>query len=259
MKQILAAVMMLSAASAVFAQETQKAAAPAPEKKLVACWNFDEGEGTAVADSGGSGYNGKIANNMCAVKWVDGRKGKALHFDCSANKNDRNTSGAVVIPSFPNDFRNGLTVECWVKMDKEADWQQRVYNLITFSPGNYGPGFILYYNWRYYMFLSGPGGKDASKTQWNAQAPVPDLRDQWIHVCATFDGKTGRVYIDGKLLGETKNEVVYYPQKGNTSALTIGSGWGGAANGFPGIIDEVKIYNYALPASEVVKNAKLDI
>ncbi len=259
MKQLFAAAMIFSAASLLCAQETPKAAVPAPEKKLIACWGFDEGQGTAVADSSGSGYNGKIMNDMRAVQWVDGRKGKALHFECPLKKSDRNTSGAVVIEGFPTDFRNGITVECWVKMDKGADWQQRVYNLLTFAPGNYGPGFILYYNWRYYMFLSGPGGQDASKTKWDVIAPVPDLRDQWIHVCATFDGKKGRVYIDGKLLGETKSEVVYYPQKSKTSALTIGSGWAGAANGFPGIIDEVKIYNYALPASEIVKNAKLDM
>ncbi len=227
------------------------------EQKIIACWSFDEG-GEICKDSVGN-FNGKIANNMRAVKWVDGRKGKALHFDCPVNKNDRNTSGAVVAEGFPTDFRSGITVECWVKMDKEADWQRRVYNLVTFAPGNYGPGFILYYNWAYYMFLSGPGGPDAHKTQWNAPAPVPDFRNQWIHVCATFDGKKGRVYIDGKLLGETKTEVVYYPQKSKTSSLTIGSGWAGLANGFPGIIDEVKIYNYALPASEIVKNAKLDM
>jgi len=236
----------------------QETAENAPEKRLIAYWSFDEGEGLTVADHSGSGYHGKIANDMRAVKWVDGYKGKALAFDSTLPKGEKNTAGAVVVPRFPTDFSQGLTVACRVKMDAKADWQRRVYNLVTFSAGTYGPGFILYYNWRYYMFLSGPGGADGHKTKWDVRAAVPDLRDQWVHVCATFDGKKGRVYIDGKMLAESPEEVAYYPQTSKTSTLTIGSGWAGQANGFPGIIDELKIYNYPLTPSEIINQAKLD-
>ena len=231
---------------------------PKQEKRLLAYWSFDEGEGMEVADRSGSGHHGKIANSMRAVQWVDGYKGKALAFDSTLGKGERDTAGAVTVEGFPADFPNGLSVECRVKMHKDADWQRRVYQLITFSPGNYGPGFLLYYNWRYYMFLSGPGGKNGSNSKWDARAPVPDLRDQWVHVCATFDGTKGRVYIDGKLLGETASPVVYYPHPSKTSLLSIGSGWAGRANGFPGIIDEVKIYNYPLTPLEIIRKAKLD-
>ncbi len=229
-----------------------------PEKRLIAYWSFDEGEGTRVADHSGSGYHGNIANDMRAVQWVEGYKGKALAFDSTLAKGERDTAGAVVVPGFPTDFSQGLTVACRVKMAADADWQRRVFNLVTFAPGNYGPGFILYYNWRNYMFLSGPGGTDGSKSKWNAIAAVPDLRDQWVHVCATFDGKKGRIYIDGKLLGETPGEVAYYPHPTKTSQLSIGSGWGGRVNGFPGVIDELKIFNYPLTASEIISQAKLD-
>lgn len=242
----------------VWGQEAQNNSSSLPEKRLIAYWSFDEGQGDKVADLSASGYHGTIANNMRAVQWVDGRKGKALAFDSTLAKGERDTSGAVVVKDFPTDFQHGITVECWVKMAKDADWQRRVYYLLAFASGTYGPGFILYYNWRNYMFLSGPGGEDASKNKWDARAPVPDLRDQWVHLCATFDGKKGRVYIDGKLLGETQSEVVYYAQKAKTSQLTIGSGWAGRVNGFPGILDEIKIYNYALSNVEIIRKAKLD-
>ena len=221
------------------------------EKRLIAYWNFDEGVGDKIADVSGNGYNGTILNNMRAVKWVDGRKGKALDF--SGTRRD-NKSGAVSVPNFNVDFTKGITVELWMKLDAKADWSKGVFNMLCTAPGNYGPGFIFYYNWRNIMFLSGKG---EGKQSWNATAPVADLRNQWVHLAAAFDGKICRIYINGKLSGETKKPVEYFGRKIHT--LTIGSGWSGAACGYQGILDEIKIYNYALPASKIINHAKLDL
>ena len=64
------------------------------------------------------------------------------------------------------------------------------------------------------------------------------------------------MYVNGECKAETKTDVQAYGRK--NSWPTIGSGWNGLQNGFPGIIDEVRIYNYALTPTEIVQHAKLD-
>ena len=239
---------VLSLLPALAAQET--------EKKLVTYWNFDEKDGEICRDVSGNRHDLKIANNMRGVKRVEGRKGMALHF-IAEKKGERNQAGAAsMINNFNVDFTKGFTFECWVKMDADAEWPRRTYNIYTNAPGNYGHGFIVFFNWRYYTLLNGPGGKDGHKTKWEAAALTPDLRGQWVHLAATYDGKRGRMYVNGECKAETKTDVQAYGRK--NSWPTIGSGWNGLQNGFPGIIDEVRIYNYALTPTEIVQHAKLD-
>ncbi len=222
----------------------------ANEKKLVAYWNFNEGEGDKVADVSGSGYDGKILNDMRGVKWVDGRKGKALEFTGTRSGNQ---SGAVSVPGFNVDYSQGLTVELWMKMADSADWKKGMFHMLCNASGNHGPGFNFYYYWRRIAFTSGEGqGKS-----WTASAPVSDLTGQWVHLAVTYEDSKCRIYINGGLAGETAEPVVYVGKKSST--LTIGSGWSGASYGFQGILDEIKVYNYALTATEIVRHAKLDM
>jgi hypothetical protein len=235
--------------AAVFISTFVHAAEQSNEKQLIAYWNFDEGEGDKAADASGNGYNGKILNNMRAVKWVDGRKGKALEFSGTPTGNN---SGAVSVPNFNIDFSKGISVELWMKLDAKADWEKGSLYILCTSPGNYGPGFIFYYNWKHIMFLSGNGD---AKQYWDARASVTDLRNQWVHLAAVYDGNVCRIYINGALSGNTGSPVEYIGRKNLN--LTIGSGWSGAGCGYQGILDEIKVYNYALSASEIINHAKL--
>jgi hydrogenase maturation factor HypE len=71
--------------------------------------------------------------------------------------------------------------------------------------------------------------------------------NEWSHVATTYDGSYQRIYVNGAL-------VATHAQQGrvNTAAgvLRLGgdSVWG---ERFTGLMDEVRIYNRALPSTEI--------
>lgn len=238
------------------------AAEEAPEKKLILHLGFDEESGLVCQDSSGStapAFKAEIIDNG-KTKRVDGKVGKALEFD--GVRKDA-PSGAVRVLRYYDPAMNtrGFSIEVWMKLADDADWKQGMMYIAACSPGNYGPGFILQYNWRNIQLISGKGeAKDGVKRHWAASAPVADLRGRWVHVAAVMDvaAKTAKIYLDGKLSGELK-DVEYAPPVNTYPELSIGSGWHGRANGFKGALDELKIYNYPLSDAEVMEHAKLDL
>ena len=218
------------------------------EKKLLAYWSFDEGKGNICADTSGNKHQGKIGNSEL-VKWVDGRIGKALHFDGNRRKNNKSV---VTVQNFREDLSKGFSVEAWIKMDKGFNWKRGVAMLVSNGSGTYGRGIHFYYCWRYFMIQSAAGSKEKS---WKAVGAVPDLRERWVHIAATYDGNLYKIYVNGELKGTSKKDS---KMVNATSTLSIGAAYAGAANGFLGIIDEVKIYNYALTPLQIIESAKSD-
>jgi len=69
----------------------------------------------------------------------------------------------------------------------------------------------------------------------------------WSHLAATYDGTTLRLYVNGALAG---SRAVASPLITSTGVLRIGGNnvWG---EWFAGLIDEVRLYNKALSATEI--------
>jgi len=70
---------------------------------------------------------------------------------------------------------------------------------------------------------------------------------RWQHVCVTYDGSMGRVYLNGQL---KSYEVWELPSAGE-AAIEIGN-----TNGqqiLNGAIDDIRLYNYALSPEEIVQ------
>jgi len=69
----------------------------------------------------------------------------------------------------------------------------------------------------------------------------------WYHISVTWDGSDEKAYVDGQLIGATANR----PLGGAAEQdLIIGSA-GGVQEFFPGLLDEVAIYNQALTADQI--------
>jgi len=221
------------------------------ENKLLGYWRFDEGEGVIVADCSGNGHDGTIQNNMRAVEWVDGRKGKALRF---SGTRSGNKSGCVKVPDFNYDLSRGMTVEAWIKIDDNVSLEG-LYEIITNSTANCGIGFRLYYNWKNFVFMSGAGGDHAETWRAVCQKGASYI-GKWIHIAATYDGSVYKLYIDGEEVASSRNNQ---PFTNGCKFLFIGSAHNGAAYGFQGMIDDVRIYNYALSQNDILKNAKFDL
>lgn len=90
------------------------------------------------------------------------------------------------------------------------------------------------------VFLSGP-----SVAWLESTVNVDD--GLWHHACATYDGATIKLYIDGLLDNSSAR----------TGAITTGTapvkiGWRTGGNYFNGLIDDVRIYNRDLRSREVI-------
>ncbi len=89
---------------------------------------------------------------------------------------------------------------------------------------------------------------------------TPILNNVWYHAAATYDGVKWQLFLNGSLQAEL---VVNRPPRGDSiqhaalgSALTS---TGVAAGFFAGVLDEVRIWNYARSAADIVANRDAEI
>ncbi len=226
----------------------------AAERKLVLHLAFEEETGEACRDSSGNApaaFKATIVNPAQA-KRVPGRFGKAVEF--SAADIRKGPFAYVLAENFYDpSLQEAFTLEVWMRMADGADWMRGLMYLICCTNSNYAPGFSIYYNWRFLMF--------PNETTNKLRASVPDLRRQWVHVAATWDGatKTARLYKDGKLVAEQQGLEYDCRPKAKNPPLLIGVGPARTYRGFIGALDEVKIYNYPLTNQEILEHAKLEL
>jgi hypothetical protein len=217
----------LSAASNQ-ASATVSAPPPAPSG-LVAAYSFDEGSGMSVADASGSGNTGTVAGAGWAAA---GKFGGALSF---------NGSGALVTVADAASLRlsGGMTVEAWVDAAAlGASWRCVVFKEL--------PGAMAYG-----LYASDGAGKPLGQVNIGGEqdvlgASAPPL-NTWTHLAVSYDGAALRLYVNG-VLAATK--PLTGAIAGSTGALRIGgnSVWG---EYFSGLIDEVRVYNRALTATQI--------
>jgi PKD repeat protein len=195
---------------------------------LVAAFGFGEGSGNTTGDASGRGNNGATAG---ATWTTAGKNGTALSFDGIDD-------WLTVADSTSLDLSSAMTLEAWVKPDMVSKPWQTLF--VKEGAGTFS-----------YALYATAGGTSQVNAWWTEAdnlyvSPIP--QGTWSHVAVTSDGTTMRIYLNGVQVGTT-------PVGGtlpNTSGpLRIGGNavWGNEF--FDGTIDDVRVYNRALSASEV--------
>lgn len=220
---------------------------PDPVGGLVLALGFEEVSGTAVTDSSAVPTNGTIRG---AQRVAAGQIGRALSFDGVDDWITVTDTTASKI-----DLTNGLTVEAWVKPTAMAGWE----TVVMKERGAFGTGFLSY---ALYAHDGAPqAGTFAGPAAYLRMAPATSTTDQgvreashtalplnaWTHIATTYDGAAMRFYINGQLVAtraQTGNIAV-----GNQPLRIGGNNVSGEF--FKGFIDEVRIYNRPLSASEI--------
>ncbi|MEU9623220.1 LamG-like jellyroll fold domain-containing protein [Streptomyces sp. NPDC048155] len=208
-----------------------------PERAM---WQMDEDAGATEAQGSAgarvAGLHGG-ANTGAA-----GKQGTALHLD--------GTSGyaATDIPTV--NTANGFSVSTWVKLDKMPTGAA----VIVAQPGNYSPGFELYYSlgynrWVFNQYTSDTPGAPIAR----AMAPQAGgvSANEWTHLVGVYSGgaKELQLYVNGTLVGSTPYTTAWDARRG----LQIGAANlnGQVTNYFPGTIDELRIFDKPVSAAEV--------
>ena len=213
-------------------------------------WKFDENSGTTAADSSGNNNTGTL---MSGAGWTTGQSGAAVSLD--------GVDDFVKIKDGKISNSTTGTISAWVKMNSLVNAHKIVcYGgaAAAFAQGLFGLEIRQDGSNYYFSVISVPsdGSPGANSVHGNTvlQSGV------WYHVALTSDGSSWKLYVNG--VAETLTAQLGNGNTGrwfgNTSVATPDKTYIGGArfNGtdvgsFPGAIDEVRIYDRALPASEV--------
>ena len=202
---------------------------------LVAHWKFDETTGAVAADASGYANNGTLTSGPA---WTGGKQANALAFDGIDDYVLVNHSGSLAIGQNNADFsaafflnlRQGTTGLWRSLIHKGAINDERTFGIWAFNTDN---------RLAYQVSTSAAWVESGTSA---AQIPL----NQWVHIAFVKSGNAIRLYINGVLDSQrTLNGSVI----GNSGPLYIGKDpWHSGADS---LMDDVRIYNRALSASEI--------
>ena len=205
-----------------------------PSTNPIAHWKLDETSGTAAADSSGNGNTGTLINGAA---WASGKVGGALSLD---GVDDYVNIGKAIIGNNP-----AFSVSAWFKTSSAS--KQQVY-----YEGGSGT-IMLYCTVNENIVGDVECGMLDDLTAWAGKStPASSFNNgQWHHLVFVQRSKNEReLFVDGLPKGTDTAGIGTL----TLSASRIGSrtsAVGGSFDFFSGAIDDVRIYNRALNASEI--------
>jgi glucose/arabinose dehydrogenase/PKD repeat protein len=196
---------------------------------LVAAYGFGEGNGGTLYDASGHGHDGTLSGPVWAGS---GHSGGALSFD--------GVNDYVLIPDHDAlDLTTAMTLEAWVRPSAlGGSWRTVVFKeqpthmaYALYAATSTGPPTGQVYT---------GGERDARTT---SVLPL----NAWTHLATTYDGATVRLYVNGV---EVRSLAATGPIAVSGGPLKLGGNavW---AEWYAGLMDDVRVYNRALSASEI--------
>ena len=198
----------------------------------VGYWRFEETSGAVAADSSGNGNDANIVGGV--TLGADGALGvtgdRAMEFD--------GATGHIQLPGTWGDGWTELTIEAWVYTEQPitGDFQSVV--------SGHNPSAFAHF-----QLHSGGNSGVYTNAGFVATPIVPATpTGQWRHVAITSRSGESIVYVDGQQLGSANGAA--YSSITASGNVSIGLGHAGG-RWFHGRIDEVAIYDTALPAERI--------
>ncbi len=200
---------------------------------LVGHWMLDDGSGLTALDSSGRGNDGTL---MGGPSWTSGKLAGALSLDGS---NDR-----VLVPDAASlDITGTITLAAWVRPNKTGT--QYVIRKAQYDNED---GYELSLSNSGKVFFRLNQNTEGNTYRIDSTTSYPD-DGRWMHIAASYDGMTQRLYIDGV-------EEVAQAASISINANDLDLSLGGQVDGtrvVDGIIDDVRLYSGALSA-EVIED-----
>jgi hypothetical protein len=211
----------------------------APPKRMIAYFNFNGNE----ADSSGWANNG---TTMGSLGYVDSVATKGALFN--------GTALVEIADSDSLQLSAGYTISCWMKLDagREGRSIQPVLTKLKSSLDSALPSYTLCVDTAYYDASSGRGFVPSmifygftTEGQHQYTTETRMAPKSWTLLSVTYDGKTTRFYIDGAAARSVEGEEDAVTS--SNGKLVIGQLFDRGSTFFTrGVLDELRIYNYAL-------------
>jgi hypothetical protein len=200
---------------------------------LVGWWRFDEKEGPVASDSSGFGNHGRL---MGDPQWCPGVRNGALELDGQGDY--------VVIDHHPIfDITDEITIAAWFKVNV---FNERHQALITKADNTWR--IQRRYSSKGYLSFA-CGGVDVPNLHQGRVDGRVDVNDgAWHHVVGIYDRNRISLYIDGRL--DWSEEGTGYMNT-NERDVIIGTNTKWPSRFWNGLVDDVRIYSYALSAKQI--------
>ena len=194
-------------------------------------WNGTTDE---VVDSSAYGNHGTANGN--ATTSASGKIKRAGSFsgtsgeyvDCGSDTSLQSPTGSIAF---------------WMK----ADTTDTILDIVNIFEDGFQNFLLIRRNYdnKIYILIE---DNDVAKVNLYSNTKITDTN--WHHVVVTQDGTGIKIFIDGQLSGVYGTNSAYW-----TDHLSLSGAWigGGHWTSFDGLLDEVKIYDYALNAEEIFR------
>jgi hypothetical protein len=203
----------------------------------VAWWKLDDGSGDVAVDSSGNDLNGALLGNP---SWADGALAGALQFDGDGDYVDFGNDQKF-------DIASQITISAWIKVNAfNREWQA----IVTKGDSSWrlqrdGSNSVIEFACTGLLVPGNRWGKVLGNTSVNDS--------QWHHVAGTYDGSQICLYVDGAL--DTSSNAAGSINI-NEHSVYIGENVEKPERFWNGLIDDVRIYSYALSADEITAAAE---
>jgi len=199
--------------------------APGP----VGYYNFNENSGTKAYDKSGNGNSATLVNGP---SWELGKFGSGVEFETGSSE-AVSLDNSITLLNF--------TLESWVKannFDSGIGFFARHEDYLNcgFRFGVDSSGYLRF-------FTTSSGGNIGLTS--NNSIPL----DEWHHVAVIHDGGDANIYIDGIEEDSTTGGTLVSCTKGTT----IGGNYDTRYT-FDGVMDDVRIYNYARTQKQILED-----
>ena len=204
---------------------------------------FDETAGTLATDSSGRGQTATLVNGPA---WETGRLGNALRFTAASSQH-------LTLPAGVANDLTDFTITAWVRPENTGNFS-RIFDIGNNVTPTYGAGA--------YLFLTPSNGSAVSfgitsagsggTQRISGTAPLPS--GVWSHVAVTLSGSSGRLYVNGSVVG-TNNAMTLNPAALGITRAYLGRSPIGADPYFNGALDDFRVMKGALSAAEIAELA----
>ncbi|MHC4557447.1 MAG: LamG-like jellyroll fold domain-containing protein [Planctomycetota bacterium] len=205
---------------------------------LVALWKFDDSSGDVAVDSSSNDLDGALLGDP---SWTDGVLDGALQFDGDGDYVDFGNDQKF-------DIAGQITISAWIKVDAfDREWQTviakgdsswRLQRNTSNNTLEFACTGLLVPGTRYSNVFSNTGVNDG----------------QWHHVAGTYNDLQICLYVDGTLDASANAAGSINI---NDHSVYVGENAEKPERFWNGLIDDVRIYNYALSADEIAAIASL--
>ena len=236
--------------------------------QTLASWTFDSVSGNIYYDVSGNGHDAVASGSYIKII-TDGLCGKALQCRGQANDNTLNTYDIKVNNSLPDFNLAAFSVEAWaysyVNLNNPGSFfNQRVIFENT-SVGYSGSGIAGGYSLKItelgkILFCWGSSTSGSYGSWANITSDSIMLPHKWYHFVVTWDNTKVVLYINGRVAAQQSGSQTYAVP---TKPARIGCEWyyspsdtsiGVTRQFFNGLIDEVKLFNYALDSQTILQH-----